>query len=116
WRRGPRAPCRGFCAWLPEALVQHASAGHAVLSIYANDPDQLKDQPQDLVGAVQQTTANHVRPFREYISRNFTNWAVVAAAAPSWAARVFPDVEPARQVERLWEAIARLCRLGRDHP
>src|SRR5262249_4418121 len=112
----PRDSFTEFSAWLPDALVQHAAAGHAVLSIYANDPDQLKDAPQDLVGAVQQTTANHVRPFRDYIARNHTNWAVVAAAAPSWAARVFPDVEPARQVERLWEAIARLCRLDCPDP
>jgi aminopeptidase len=65
---------------------------------------------------VQQTTANHVRPFRDYISRNHTNWAVVAAAAPTWAARVFPEVEPSKQVQRLWEAIARLCRLDREDP
>ena len=79
----PRDSFAEFSAWLPDALVQHAAAGHAVLSIYANDPDQLKNAPQDLVGAVQQTTANHVRPFRDYISRNHTNWAVVAAAAPT---------------------------------
>jgi aminopeptidase len=65
---------------------------------------------------VQQTTANHVRPFRDYIARNHTNWAVVAAAAPTWAARVFPDVEPSKQVQRLWDAIARLCRLDREDP
>jgi aminopeptidase len=112
----PRDSFTEFSGWLSDALVQHAAAGHAVLSIYANDPDQLKDAPQDLVGVVQQTTANHVRPFRDYISRNHTNWAVVAAAAPTWAARVFPDVEPAMQVQRLWDAIARLCRLDREDP
>ena len=112
----PRDSFSEFSAWLPDALVQHAAAGHAVLSIYANDPDQLKDAPQDLVGAVQQTTANHVRPFRDYIARNYTHWAVVAAAAPTWAARVFPDVEPSRQVQRLWDAIALLCRLDREDP
>ena len=31
-----------FSAWLPEALLQHVEAGHAALSIYANDPDLLK--------------------------------------------------------------------------
>ena len=36
-----------------------------MLSIYANDPDLLKDEPPDLVGALQQTTARSVRPFRE---------------------------------------------------
>ena len=112
----PRDSFTEFSAWLPDALVRHAAAGHAVLSIYANDPDQLKDAPQDLVGTVQQTTANHVRPFRDYISRNHTNWAVVAAAAPSWAARVFPGLDAGAQVQQLWEAIARLCRLDRPDP
>ena len=105
-----------FSAWLPAALVQHVEAGHAVLSIYANDPDQLKDYPPDLVAAVQQATARAVRPFREHISRNQTNWGVVAAAATAWAARVYPDLPPAEQMTALWCAIERLCRLDRPDP
>jgi aminopeptidase len=112
----PRDSFDEFSAWLPRALAEHVENGHAVLSIYANDPDQLKDAPPELVAAVQQATARAVRPFREYISRNQTNWSVVAAAASSWAARVFPDVEPSQQVARLWDAIARLCRLDRPDP
>ena len=45
-----------------------------------------------------------------------TNWAVVAAARAAWAARVFPDLPPAQQVDALWDAIARLCRLDRPDP
>ena len=112
----PRDSFSEFSAWLPKALLEHVEGGHAVLSIYANDPDQLKREPPDLVAAVQQATARSVRPFREQISRNQTNWAVVAAAASSWAARVFPDVEPSQQVSRLWDAIGRLCRLDRPDP
>ncbi len=62
-----------FSAWLPGALVAHVEAGHAVLSIYANDPDQLKNEPPELVSMLQQTTARAVRPFREHLSRNQTN-------------------------------------------
>jgi len=115
-QHAPRDSFEEVSAWLPDALVQHVSAGHAVLSIYANDPDQLKDAPPDLVGAVQQATARSVRPFRERISRNQTNWGVVAAAAPSWARRVFPHVDPSQQVDRLWTAIEKLCRLDRADP
>jgi aminopeptidase len=105
-----------FSAWLPSALVSHVEAGHAVLSIYANDPDQLKGYQPDLVAAVQHATARGVRPFREHISRNQTNWSVVAAAASSWAARVYPDLEADAQVPALWSAIGRLCRLDRPDP
>src|SRR3954471_22090514 len=27
-----------FSAWLPKALFEHAEAGHAIISVYANDP------------------------------------------------------------------------------
>jgi len=112
----PRDSFDEFSAWLPDALSDHVKNGHAVLSIYANDPDQLKDAPPELVAAVQQTTASNVRPFREHISRNHTNWAVVAAPAVAWAARVFPDIEASQQVARLWDAISRLCRLDQPDP
>jgi aminopeptidase len=112
----PRDSFGDFSAWLPAALVQHVEAGHAVLSIYANDPDQLKDYPPDLVASVQQATARAVRPFREHISRNQTNWGVVAAAAEAWAARVYPELPPAARMTALWGAIERLCRLDRPDP
>src|SRR5262249_52065345 len=113
-QHAPRDSFEEFSAWLPAALVQHVEGGHAVLSIYANDPDQLKDAPPDLVATLQHATARKVRPFREHISRNQTNWAVVAAA--SWAARVFPDAGPCEGVTQLWDAIARLCRLDTPDP
>jgi aminopeptidase len=116
FRHAPRDSFSEFSAWLPKALFEHVEGGHAVLSIYANDPDQLKREPPELVSAVQQATARSVRPFREQLSRNQTNWAVVAAAASAWAARVFPEAEPSQQVSRLWDAIGRLCRLDRPDP
>jgi aminopeptidase len=115
-QQAPRDSFEEFSAWLPAALVAHVEAGHAVLSIYANDPDQLKDYPPDLVAIVQQAAVRAVRPFREHISRNQTNWGVVAAAAASWAARVYPDLPPAEQMTALWSAIERLCRLDRPDP
>jgi aminopeptidase len=112
----PRDSFEQFSAWLSSALVDHIESGHAILSIYANDPDLLEDAPVDCVGVAQQAAARAVRPFREQISRNATNWAVVAAASPAWAARVFPDLPPDEQMRRLWAAIERLCRLDRPDP
>src|SRR3954462_13954001 len=77
FKYAPRDSFGEFSSWLPKALLEHAEAGHAIISVYANDPDQLKDEPSDLVSAVQQTVSKQVRPFRELISRNQTNWCVV---------------------------------------
>ena len=38
----PRESFSSFSAWLPKALSEHVAAGHAVLSISANDPDLLQ--------------------------------------------------------------------------
>jgi aminopeptidase len=116
FKHAPRDSFNQFSAWLPNALAGHVEAGHAVLSVYANDPDQLKHEPPELLSALQQTTARSVRTFRDQISRNQTNWCVVAAAAGAWAARVFPHVAPEQQIESLWSAIARLCRLDQPDP
>jgi aminopeptidase len=103
-----------FSQWLPGTLTEHVQAGGAVLSVYANDPDLLQHEPTDLVAALQKSTSQSVTAFRELISRNQTNWAVIAAAGDAWAAKVFPGAPPDRRVEQLWETIHRLCRL--DHP
>ena len=115
-RHAPRDSFSEFSAWLPDALLKHAEAGHAMLSIYANDPDVFQNEPPEIVGAVQQTVSRSVRPFRECISRNQTNWAVIAAPSPGWAQRVFPRANPDQQVPLLWDAICRLCRLDRPDP
>src|SRR5215472_13727329 len=46
-----------FSAWLAEALEGHVRGGHAVLSIYANDPDLLSSEAADRVGAVSQAAS-----------------------------------------------------------
>ena len=112
----PRDSFDQFSSWFPDALAAHAHAGHAVLSVYANDPDLLKGQPFELVGAVQKAVSRAVRPFREHVSKNGTNWSVIAAASSGWAARVFPDLAPADQMEALWNAIAKLVRLDQPDP
>ncbi len=103
-------------AWLPRALAEHVEAGNAIISVYANDPDLLRDQPAERVGTVQQAISRSVRPFREMISRNQTNWSVVAAAGEGWAAKVYPTLPPAERMSRLWQAIGRFCRLDQPDP
>src|SRR5437867_9869947 len=100
-----------FSSWLPKALAEHAQAGDAVLSIYANDPDLLQHESTDLAGALQQATSRRMIPFRELISRNQTNWSMIATAGAAWAAKVFPDAPADERLERLRDTIDRLCRL-----
>jgi aminopeptidase len=116
FKHAPRESFSQFSSWLPNALFEHVAAGHAVLSISANDPDLLQGEPAELVSAVLQVTAREMRPFREQVSRNATNWAIVAAASAGWAEKIFPGLPTSEAVSRLWDAIARMCRLGAPDP
>jgi aminopeptidase len=116
FKYAPRDSFDQFSAWFPDALTQHVHAGHAVLSIYANDPDLLKDQSPEIVGAVQKAVSRAVRPFREHVSKNSANWSVIAAASAGWAARVFPHMNASERMDALWTAIAKLVRLDRPDP
>src|SRR5262249_14458924 len=116
FRHAPPDSFGEFSRWFPDALASHAAAGGAVLSVYANDPDQLKNEDPERISALQQATARSMRSFRELISRNETNWTVIAAPATGWAAKMFPGSDGSSQLAALWEAIARLCRLDREDP
>ncbi len=116
FKHAPRDSFGSYSAWLPKALSTHVAAGHAVLSISANDPDLLQGEPAELVSDILQSTAREMRPFREQISRNETNWAIVAAASEGWAEKIFPGLPTNEAVERLWDAIARMCRLDSPDP
>src|SRR5262250_3108389 len=50
FRHAKKETLAEYSAWLPPALEEHAKAGHAVLSVYANDPDLLQHEPAELVG------------------------------------------------------------------
>ena len=116
FRHAPRDSFNECSDWLPRALAEHVESGHAILSVYANDPDLLNDENPDLVSAVQQSTSRSIKRFREHVSRNQTNWAVVAAAGGAWAAKVFPTLPPEQQMARLWDTLGQLCRLDRQDP
>ena len=89
-----------------------------MLSVYANDPDLLEGSSRRIWSARSSRRRRaRVRPFRELISRNQTNWTVVAAPGRRLGREgVSRCCRPVEQVPRLWDAIGRLCRLDHADP
>lgn len=50
------------------------------------------------------------------VNRFTTNWTVVPAPTRGWAGLVFPELEPEEAYDRLWEAVAHVCRLDEADP
>lgn len=116
FEHAPRDSFAEFPVYRADGMFKHVESGQPLLSIAAQDPDLLAAYDPELVGEVQQTAARYREPASQVIMRHGTNWCVIAAASPGWAARVFPGLAVEEGVKRLWEAIFRVCRVDQDDP
>jgi aminopeptidase len=116
FRHAPRDSFDAFPEWRTRAEAELIDQGAALISVTSNDPDLLAGQPPELISAYQRAGARHGAPVLSRIARRATNWLIVAAASPGWAARVFPAAPAGEAAPRLWEAIFAACRLDQDDP
>jgi aminopeptidase len=52
----------------------------------------------------------------EVVNRMTTNWNIVPAPTHDWAEAVYPDLDHDAAYEKLWQAVAHICRLDADDP
>ena len=105
-----------YPTWQIDALMNMIEKGDALLSISANDPDVYMGLDSDRVTAMQKAHLEKYGPVSAKVSRNAMNWCVVAAASPTWAAKVFPDLQPKEAQEKLWQAIFETTRATLPDP
>jgi aminopeptidase len=116
YKHAPRDSFEEYPVWQSKGLYEEAKAGAAFLHIMGNDPDLLAEQDPALVSKALRTNQIHNKALSELRRRNGTNWSIITMPVPSWAAKVFPDLAPKDQVERLTEVIFSLCRVDREDP
>jgi aminopeptidase len=116
FQHAPRDSFAETSTWHPNALLDYAQQGDALISIAGNDPDLLKDQDPDLVAVSKKADNIAFEPFIDLLMRSGLNWLVVSAPVASWAAKVFPDTAAEQQIPRLWDTIFKVCRLDQADP
>jgi aminopeptidase len=76
--------------------------------------------PEALVGVDPARAGRDLLPYLrntgDVINRATTNWCVAPAPTRGWASVVYPDLDPDEALDRLWDAIAHICRLDEDDP
>lgn len=105
-----------YPTWHVNGLMDIIQKGDALLSIYANDPDVYNGLDPERVGAMQKSHLQNYQEIGIHVSRNAVNWCVVAAAAPAWAKKIFPDLPETEGMERLWQAIFETTRADQPDP
>lgn len=116
YKYAPRDSFTEYPVYRPRALEEFARNGDAMVSIVGENPDLLKDQDQKLIGIAQKTAMTHSLPYLELVTKNHTNWLVVAMPIPSWAEKVFPGLTQDEQIQKLWQAIFKVTRIDHEDP
>jgi aminopeptidase len=57
-----------------------------------------------------------LRESAQVVNARTTNWTAVPCPTAPWAALVYPGLEPAEALDRLWEDVLHMCRLDDDDP
>ncbi len=100
--------------WLLDRL-QHMSdeRGARITLSGASAPGALVGVPADRSGL---DLLPRLPGIGEVVNRRTTNWCIGPAPTHAWAGLVYPDLEPTEAYDRLWDAIAHICRLDEDDP
>ena len=77
FQHAPRDSFEEFPVWRAKAMEDIFRNGDASLSLYAEDPDLLKDQDPNLVSTAQKAAMQHQMPALDLLVRNAANWLVV---------------------------------------
>ena len=116
YQYAPRDSFDHFPDWYANAMISFAEKGDAILSVYASDPDLLKDQDPELISASRKAAAQKLRRFSELQGKDYAPWTVIAASTPGWANKVFAHLPEAERVPALWDAIFKICRVDASDP
>ena len=104
-------------AWLFNGMAEACKDGStARLAIIGEDPALLATQDPEKVVRANRARSKAYKPFIEQISAFNTNWCVIAAATPSHAKNVFPDLKPDAALAALWAAIFKCTRADLSDP
>jgi aminopeptidase len=112
----PRDSFDEFSDWQVKAVMDLFEQNGANLTIRSNDPNLMDGQDPEILGQVHKVYLQRYEEYGNLIGQNKINWLVIAAASPVWAARVFPDLEPAEAEKKLWEAIFSITRVDQPDP
>jgi aminopeptidase len=95
--------------------VRHFSDEHSArISLSGpHAPRALDGVPADRVG---RDLLPYLPGTGKIVNMRTTNWCVAPGPTPAWAEAVYPDLPRDEAYERLWEAVAHICRLDADDP
>lgn len=105
-----------FPNWKKESVDYYRKKGAAFLSIYAEDPEILKDVDKTRIARNKKARGLALKEYYEAIMGNSNQWCVVSIPTTPWAKAIFPNESKEKAVEKLWTLIFKIMRVDKDDP
>ncbi len=110
----PEETFNEYPKWTADKYTDIAKEGGAFLTIYAQNPDLLKDVDPQRVANFQKASASALKEWRSYTLSDKCKWSIISIPTESWASKVFPNDKDC--VDKLWDKIFTCTRVDNDDP
>lgn len=98
--------------WLTMQRDELIENNGALLWIDAENPDLLEGVSVDRISNFQKTAGKALENYRKAVMNDVITWSIVAMPSEKWAAKVFPKLPVAEQMQALWDLIFQVVRIG----
>ena len=99
--------------WEEEKFQHYIDALPCRIYLDSEDPDGLKGVNIQKMAKGRQGRYKVLKPYRDQLEGKY-QWCIAAVPGRAWAKKVFPDLSPARAMEKLWEVILQCSRVTDD--
>jgi aminopeptidase len=101
-------------SWYGERALQLGDERAATIALSGPvEPRLFDDLDQERLG---RDTFPRVKEWSQVINERTVNWCVAPGPTAKWAELVYPELEPAVALDKLWEKVLHVCRLDVDDP
>ncbi|MFC0525103.1 aminopeptidase [Pontibacillus salicampi] len=102
--------------WKVDEVMSYAKDGASILSVYAPNPDLLKDIDPERIAAANKANGQALKEYRDYIMNDKVSWSLVSIPTENWAKKVYPDHSQDEAVSKLWDKIFQITRVDQEDP
>ncbi len=102
--------------WKKQRRMKLAESGGCILNLSSPHPDAFSalDPKKIMIHAKTASLTN--KKYNEYTQTHLIRWASVSVPGKAWARSIFPEMNEADAIERLWEDILHSCHADCDDP
>lgn len=93
-----------------------SEGGVCVLHILADDPEVYAGLDGAKISRVNAAQRRFMAPWREYTMNDRVQWSIAAMPSAPWAKKIFPELDEAAAIEKLWQLIFDVCRVTGGDP